>query len=91
MLYISISSPIGILYNISPDGIPRLGIQVVAAPLSGVSSAVLTNPLDVIRARIQVCTLLRIHLADRVGSWMSQDPGDSVVNIKLHIYRCYYS
>ncbi|KAK3745908.1 hypothetical protein RRG08_056717, partial [Elysia crispata] len=43
-----------ILYNISPDGIPRLGIQVVAAPLSGVSSAVLTNPLDVIRARIQV-------------------------------------
>ncbi|KAK3758869.1 hypothetical protein RRG08_025565 [Elysia crispata] len=43
-----------ILYNISPDGIPRLGIQVVAAPLTGVSSAVLTNPLDVIRARIQV-------------------------------------
>ncbi|GFN81265.1 solute carrier family 25 member 44 [Plakobranchus ocellatus] len=43
-----------ILYSMSPDGIPRLGIQVVAAPLSGVSSALLTNPMDVIRARLQV-------------------------------------
>ncbi|XP_059140466.1 solute carrier family 25 member 44-like [Physella acuta] len=40
--------------SVTPVFIPRLAIQVVAAPLSGISSALLTNPLDVIRARIQV-------------------------------------
>ncbi|KAK7096039.1 solute carrier family 25 member 44-like [Littorina saxatilis] len=39
---------------VSPDWVPRLLLRTVAAPLSGVSAAVITNPLDVIRARIQV-------------------------------------
>ncbi|BFZ14082.1 hypothetical protein BsWGS_17121 [Bradybaena similaris] len=43
-----------LLSSIVPVYVPRLMIQVMAAPLGGVSSAVLTNPLDVIRARIQV-------------------------------------
>ncbi|CAG5125009.1 unnamed protein product, partial [Candidula unifasciata] len=42
-----------LLTSVVPVYVPRLMIQVVAAPLGGVSSAVLTNPLDVIRARIQ--------------------------------------
>ncbi|KAI8785975.1 solute carrier family 25 member 44 [Biomphalaria glabrata] len=40
--------------GVIPTYIPRLAIQVVAAPLSGVSAALITNPIDVIRARIQV-------------------------------------
>ncbi|KAH9509718.1 hypothetical protein Btru_044330 [Bulinus truncatus] len=40
--------------GVAPNYIPRLAIQVFSAPLSGVSAAVLTNPIDVIRARIQV-------------------------------------
>ncbi|CAG5121600.1 unnamed protein product [Candidula unifasciata] len=43
-----------LLSNMAPVYIPRLAIQVVAAPLGGVSAAVITNPIDVIRARIQV-------------------------------------
>ena len=45
------------LVMISPDWVPRLFLRTVAAPVSGVSAAVITNPLDVIRARIQVCAL----------------------------------
>ncbi|KAL8558706.1 hypothetical protein ACOMHN_037799 [Nucella lapillus] len=37
-----------------PDWVPRLLLRTIAGPLSGVSSAIITNPLDVIRARIQV-------------------------------------
>lgn len=40
--------------SLTPVYIPRLAIQVVAAPLSGITAALITNPLDVIRARIQV-------------------------------------
>lgn len=38
----------------SPVWVPRLLIRTLAAPMSGVSAALITNPLDVIRARIQV-------------------------------------
>ena len=43
------------LTTISPVWVPRLLLRTIAAPLGGVSSALITNPLDVIRARIQVC------------------------------------
>ena len=57
------------LVMISPDWVPRLFLRTVAAPVSGVSAAVITNPLDVIRARIQVCALhflMLIALGDSV-------------------------
>ncbi|PVD36374.1 hypothetical protein C0Q70_03356 [Pomacea canaliculata] len=44
----------GGLTAISPEWIPRLALKVVAAPAGGISSALITHPLDVIRARIQV-------------------------------------
>ncbi|XP_050406183.1 solute carrier family 25 member 44 [Patella vulgata] len=40
--------------DVVPSNLPRLLIQCVAAPLAGISAAVITNPLDLIRARIQV-------------------------------------
>uniref|UniRef100_A0A0B6ZS60 Solute carrier family 25 member 44 n=1 Tax=Arion vulgaris TaxID=1028688 RepID=A0A0B6ZS60_9EUPU len=43
-----------LLTNIVPVYVPRLAIQVIAAPFGGVTSAIITNPLDVVRARIQV-------------------------------------
>lgn len=42
------------LMGLAPDWLPRLPIQCVSAPMAGVSAAVFTNPLDVIRARMQV-------------------------------------
>ncbi|KAL3885452.1 hypothetical protein ACJMK2_025509 [Sinanodonta woodiana] len=42
------------LQNVLPDWVPRLAIQCVSAPIAGVTAAVITNSLDVIRARIQV-------------------------------------
>ncbi|XP_074661407.1 solute carrier family 25 member 44-like [Tubulanus polymorphus] len=40
--------------TIAPVWVPRLVLQCMSAPLSGVTSALITNPLDVIRTRIQV-------------------------------------
>ena len=48
---------VGILDNIVPDWLPRLGVQCMAAPLGGITVSFLTNPLDIIRARIQVINL----------------------------------
>lgn len=44
----------GKLSEHAPDWMPRLALQCTAAPLSGLSSSVITNPMDAIRARIQV-------------------------------------
>uniref|UniRef100_A0AA85JGP4 Solute carrier family 25 member 44 n=1 Tax=Trichobilharzia regenti TaxID=157069 RepID=A0AA85JGP4_TRIRE len=40
--------------NSDSSPIPRLMIQLVSAPLAGISSAVIVNPLDVVRVRMQV-------------------------------------
>uniref|UniRef100_T1J0N7 Solute carrier family 25 member 44 n=1 Tax=Strigamia maritima TaxID=126957 RepID=T1J0N7_STRMM len=37
-----------------PDRVPLLMIQCMAAPLGGITTSLITNPLDVVRARIQV-------------------------------------
>ncbi|CAH1788945.1 unnamed protein product [Owenia fusiformis] len=44
----------GLLADVAPDNVPRLALQCIAAPMGGVSCAFLTNPLDIVRARIQV-------------------------------------
>ena len=47
----------GLLDGIAPDWLPRLAVQCLAAPMGGVTTAVITNPLDIVRARIQVSLL----------------------------------
>ncbi|XP_014672445.1 PREDICTED: solute carrier family 25 member 44-like [Priapulus caudatus] len=42
------------LNHLTPNYVPHLLIQCVAAPLGGATTALLTNPLDITRARIQV-------------------------------------
>ncbi|GAB6032091.1 hypothetical protein CHUAL_010455 [Chamberlinius hualienensis] len=42
------------LAAIFPNWVPVLTIQCVAAPISGITSSFLTNPLDVVRARLQI-------------------------------------
>lgn len=42
------------LAHISPEGTSTLLLQCVAAPLGGVTTVLLTNPLDTVRARLQV-------------------------------------
>ncbi|XP_045611268.1 solute carrier family 25 member 44-like [Procambarus clarkii] len=37
-----------------PDGTSTLLVQCIAAPLGGVSTSLITNPLDIVRARLQV-------------------------------------
>ena len=49
------------LSMVTPVYVPRLLIQCIAAPMGGISSALITNPLDVIRARIQVL-LIQFYL-----------------------------
>ncbi|XP_064596418.1 solute carrier family 25 member 44-like [Liolophura sinensis] len=44
----------GVIASFAPLWVPHLVIQCLAAPLGGVSSTLITNPMDVIRARIQV-------------------------------------
>ncbi|CAD5112079.1 DgyrCDS1322 [Dimorphilus gyrociliatus] len=42
------------LASISPAFVPRLVLQCIAAPIGGVTTALITNPMDIVRARIQV-------------------------------------
>lgn len=49
------------LVVIFPTWVPQIAIQCIAAPLSGVTSSLLTNPLDIVRARLQI---------NMVGSFM---------------------
>ena len=42
------------LTRVLPDAVPRIPILCVCAPLAGATAACITNPMDVIRARIQV-------------------------------------
>lgn len=42
------------LVRICPSCTPLLLIQCIAAPLGGVTTSLITNPLDVVRARLQV-------------------------------------
>lgn len=40
--------------SVVPDILPHTGIQCLAAVMSGCTTSILTNPLDLIRARVQV-------------------------------------
>lgn len=42
------------LARFSPEGTSTLLLQCIAAPLGGVTTVLLTNPLDIVRARLQV-------------------------------------
>jgi len=53
---------LGMLSGICPVWVPRLCLQCIAAPLGGVSAAVLTTPLDAIRARIQVIVIITVKI-----------------------------
>lgn len=62
------------LTAVSPDWVPRLALKTIAGPAGGVTSAIITNPLDVIRARMQVeGTSLRDTvrtLWEEEGAWL---------------------
>jgi len=42
------------LFEIFPSWFPLLGVQCTSAVLGGVTTTTLINPLDIIRARLQV-------------------------------------
>lgn len=42
------------LYKITPLWVPQLAIQGVAGSFGGFTTTILTNPLDILRARLQV-------------------------------------
>lgn len=45
------------LARFSPEGTSTLLLQCIAAPLGGVTTVLLTNPLDIVRARLQVSNM----------------------------------
>ena len=46
--------PLEKIYGIVPSWVPQLGVQCTAAVLGGVTTTTIINPLDCIRARLQV-------------------------------------
>jgi solute carrier family 25 protein 44 len=42
------------LHNIMPSWVSHLFIQTMAGTLGGFSTVIITNPLDIVRARLQV-------------------------------------
>ena len=49
-----LSSNADMLSQVLPVAVPALMVQSCSAPAAGLSAAVLTNPIDVVRARVQV-------------------------------------
>jgi len=45
---------IDLLSKVLPSSVPALMVQSCSAPAAGLSAAVITNPIDVVRARVQV-------------------------------------
>jgi len=45
---------IDVLSQVLPSAVPALMVQSCSAPAAGLSAAVITNPIDVVRARVQV-------------------------------------
>jgi hypothetical protein len=46
--------PLEQIYGFVPGWVPQLGVQCTAAVLGGVTTTTIINPLDCIRARLQV-------------------------------------
>ncbi len=45
------------LSRLAPADCPHLLLQAVAGPMAAATASTLTNPMDVVRARVQVQTL----------------------------------
>lgn len=46
------------LHAILPNWVSHLFIQCVAGSFGGFTTTIITNPLDIVRARLQVCIFL---------------------------------
>ena len=44
----------GVLTEMTPSDMPKIAIQALSGPLAGITAAVFTNPLDIVRTRLQV-------------------------------------
>lgn len=44
------------LSRLAPSNCPHLLLQAVAGPMAAATASTLTNPMDVVRARVQVNT-----------------------------------
>lgn len=62
------------LSYVLPIDLPRLLVYSIAGPLSGITVSIITNPLDVVRARIQVYRLNSIKEA-RKALWREERLG----------------
>lgn len=49
------------IFALTPNEFPHLAIQALAAPASGATVAMLTNPLDLFRSNLQVKIIIRFR------------------------------
>ncbi|XP_018644963.1 mitochondrial carrier protein-related [Schistosoma mansoni] len=71
--------------------VPRLLIQLISAPLAGISSAIIVNPLDVVRVRMQVSHIpfkqSVIHLWQFEGiRWFSKGLSARLIQTTFHSF-----
>lgn len=50
------------LYRVMPPWVSQLFIQCVAGSFGGFTTTIITNPLDIVRARLQVCNFILLIL-----------------------------
>ncbi|CAG0915537.1 unnamed protein product [Notodromas monacha] len=62
------------LFLVMPPSVPTLAIQSMAAPLGGLTTTIITNPLDIVRARLQVQRLNSVSGAF-VALWQEEKLG----------------
>ena len=51
-----------------PAGTPHILVKAIAGPVAGLTAATITNPLDIIRTRLQVCQTIALNMM-RVQTW----------------------
>lgn len=75
------------LSRLVPSNCPHLLLQAMAGPLAAATAATVTNPMDVVRARVQVmyiCTCTYTHLLQTAAGALQLHITNYTTNLSLN-------